>query len=197
MKKIKLFLFLTLLPLYGFAQNTDAENHMQELGAEVIEILNDQNLGKTDVINRFEALLDENFALQSMGKFVLGRYWRRATAEEKAEFQKLFRKSILKTYSTRFETNTDATFKVTGSRTDNDGAIVVSSELLRPNAKPVRIDWRVYSQDNEFKIYDVILEGVSMSITQRSEYAAVIQRKGGKVGGLNKAMQSKSYRIVG
>lgn len=196
MKKLALFLAL-LLPLQAFANGNTAEQHMQKLGTEVIEILNNDDLEKAEVQKRFESMLDENFALQSMGKFVLGKYWRRATAEEKEEFQKLFRKSILKTYSTKFETNTKATFEVTGSREESDGAIIITSKLNRPGAQPIKIDWRLYDKDGKYKIYDVLLEGVSMSITQRSEYAAVIQREGGKIGGLNKAIQSNTTHIMG
>ena len=91
------FFLIFLLPVAVFARNQAAENHMQNLGSEVIQILNDEDLGKSQVQTRFESLLDNNFALESMGKFVLGRYWRQATAEEKSEVQKLFRKSILTT----------------------------------------------------------------------------------------------------
>lgn len=190
------FFVILSLPFTLMAGNQAAEDHMQNLGNEVIQILNDEDLGKSQVQSRFEKLLDDNFALESMGKFVLGRYWRNANAEEKAEYQKLFRKSILKTYSNRFETGTKAKLEVTGSRTESDGGVVVTSQLNREEGKPIRLDWKLYAEGNGWRVYDVLLEGISMSITQRSEYAAVIQREGGKVKGLNKALQSKTSSTI-
>ena len=60
----------------------------------------------------------------------------------------------------------------------------MTTEIVRPNGPPVRVDWRVRKNGETLKVVDVIAEGISMLITQRDEFAAVIQNSGGKVDAL-------------
>ncbi len=69
----------------------------------------------------------------------------------------------------------------------------MTSEIIRPNgAPPAKVDWRVTRADGAYKITDVVVEGVSMAVTQRSEFASVIQRNGGKVEGLLAMLRQKT-----
>jgi phospholipid transport system substrate-binding protein len=69
---------------------------------------------------------------------------------------------------------------MTGSRTDPD-AVVVTSQILRPEGPPIEVDWRLGVIDGRYKITDVTIDGVSLALTQRSELASVIERSGGQV----------------
>jgi phospholipid transport system substrate-binding protein len=123
---------------------------------------------------------------------VLGRYWNVATEEQRAEFVKLFEEYIALAYSTRLAEYTGETLKVTGSRPDADGA-VVSSQILRPaGAAPVKVDWRLIGRNGAYKISDVSVDGISMAVTQRSEFASVIQHNGGQVQGLITMLREKT-----
>ena len=87
-------------------------------------------------------------------------------------------------YATRLAEYTGEKFKVTGSRPDGEGAIV-SSHIIRPGgAAPVKVDWRLTGRNGVYKISDVSVDGISMAVTQRSEFASVIQHNGGQVQGL-------------
>ena len=57
---------------------------------------------------------------------------------------------------------------------------------------PIRINWRVRRSENTYRVIDVVVEGVSMSVTQRDEFAAVIRRNGGKIEGLLSALERKT-----
>ena len=84
------------------------------------------------------------------------------------------------------------TLRVTGSRPAPDGELV-SSEIVRANGQPpARVEWLLTPQNGAYKISDVIVEGVSMAVTQRSEFASVIQRNGGQVEGLITALRQKT-----
>jgi len=69
---------------------------------------------------------------------------------------------------------------------------LVQSEVFKPGSQPARVDWRVRTAGGQPKIVDVVVEGVSMAVTQRSEFAAVIQRSGGRVAGLLTALRDKT-----
>ena len=124
--------------------------------------------------------------------FVLGRYWRNASEEEQKEFVKLFEGYVVYVYTARLSNFGGQAFKVRGSRSDGDG-VIVSTEIISPgNTSPLRIDWRLVRDNGTYKINDVIVEGISMMVTQRSEFASVVQRHGGQVRGLLAMMREKT-----
>lgn len=148
----------------------------------------------------FRNLLNEGFDVRAIGKWVLGRYWRKATDSEKEEYLKLFEDFIIVTYANRFKdySGTDITLTVTESLTKNDQDAIVRSQIIRPqSAEPILIDWRVKGNHNEeIKVVDVLIAGVSMSQTQRSEFASVIKRNSGEVSGLIEALKTKTSQLV-
>jgi phospholipid transport system substrate-binding protein len=118
-----------------------------------------------------------------MSRFVLGPYWRATNAAQQQEFRTLFEDYLLHFYGRRLMQYGGQSFRVTGSRTDGAG-IVVTSQILRRYGPPIAIDWRLGISDGRYKIDDVAIEGVSMALARRSEFAAVIARDGGQVEGL-------------
>jgi len=125
-------------------------------------------------------------------RFVLGRYWRSAGADEQQEFVKLFEEYVAFVYTARLANFGSETFKTRGSRSDGDG-VIVSTDVISPGSTPpLRIDWRLVNDNGRYKINDVIVEGISMAVTQRSEFASIIQRNGGQLGGLIAMMREKT-----
>ena len=141
---------------------------------------------------RFRQLFHDDFDGPGMARFVIGRYWRSAGPEEQREFVTLFEDYVAFVYTARLANFGRQTFKIRGSRSDGDG-VIVSSDVISPgNVSPLRIDWRLVSDNGAYKINDVIIEGVSMAVTQRSEFASIIQRNGGQLRGLIAMMREKT-----
>ena len=164
---------------------------ISNLGTRALEVLG-KNATPSQRVDRFRQLLREDFDVPGIARFVLGRYWNIATEQQRAEFVKLFEDYIALAYSTRLAEYTGETFKVVGSRPDADGAIV-TSQILRPaGAAPVKLDWRLTGRDGVYKISDVSVDGISMAVTQRSEFASVIQHNGGQVQGLLTMLRDKT-----
>jgi len=102
-----------------------------------------------------------------------------------------FENYVVLVYTARLSNFGGQTFKVRGSRSDGDG-VIVSTEVLTPGGtSPLHIDWRLVTDNGAYKINDVIVEGVSMMVTQRSEFASVVQRHGGQLRGLLTMMREK------
>jgi phospholipid transport system substrate-binding protein len=141
---------------------------------------------------RFRELFHEDFDVPAIARFVLGRYWRIATPEEQHEFLRLFAEYTTLAYSHRLAQYSGETLKVTGSRAEPEGSIVTSFILHTNGAPPARVDWRLSLTDGGYKITDVIVEGISMAVTQRSEFASVIRRHGGQVQGLLTLLRQKT-----
>ena len=84
---------------------------------------------------------------------------------------------------------------VDGSREDGQ-FVLVNTRLVDPKGVPdVRVEWRLIRQGDGFKVADVVIEGVSMSVTQRQEYASVIQSNGGEVKALIKALNDRMAHL--
>jgi len=169
----------------------DAVAFMNQMWDRAIILLNN----KTDAairMPRFRELFRADFDGPGISQFVLGRYWRNARSEEQQEFVKLFEDYIVFVYTARLSNFAGETMKVRGSRSDGDG-VIVSTDMISPGrTTPLRIDWRLVSDKGSYKISDVIVEGISMAVTQRSEFASVVQRNGGQIRGLLVLMREKT-----
>lgn len=166
------------------AQTTDPQEFIRNLADEAVAALT-EDVSREKRVERFRELLHEHFAVQNIGVWVLGRYWRIATPEERREYLQLFERLIVTTYVERFSEYSGETLEVTGATPKGEADIIVSSNLLRPTGgAPVPVSWRLHPRDDSYRIVDVIVEGISMGQTQRSEFGSVIRKNGGKVEGL-------------
>lgn len=187
--------FIALSPVMAQAApaNGAASAFIDKLGNQALSVLSTKGVTSSEGSAQFRTLLNENFDVQGIGRFVLGRYWNTATPEQQTEYQGLFKLMVEQIYTDRFSAYSGQTFKVTGERPDGDKDVVVNTQVVQTNGSPnVAVDWRVRETDSGLKIMDVIVEGVSMSVTQRSEFASVIQRNGGKVDALLKVLHQKT-----
>lgn len=168
-----------------------AKGFIQKLGDEAVGTIAATQHDEDERLRQFRSLLKENFDVPGIGRFVLGRYWRVATPDQRDEYLKLFEESIIRTYVRRFSDYSGETVAVDKARRDGDDFILVDSLIQRPSGSPVGVTWRLLDQGKGFKIVDVVVEGVSMSVTQRSDFASVIQSGGGNIEALLKVMRER------
>ena len=180
----------------GFGK--EAEAFIQTMADKALASFRTQEEGQRN--DEFRTLLNDGFDVRAIGKWVLGRYWRKASEAEKEEYLKLFEDFIIVTYAKRFEdySGDDIKLTVTESLEKNDSDAIVRSKIERPNvAEPILVDWRVKkNKDGEKKVVDVLIAGVSMSQTQRAEFVSVIKRGGDNVSSLIEALRSKTEQLA-
>jgi phospholipid transport system substrate-binding protein len=170
---------VTAAPGQAIAQ--DARAFIGRLGNEAIQVLG-PSVSQQQRIARFRQLFQRDFDVPGIGQFVLGRYWRTATPEEQQEFLKLFQEYIVQSYAAQLGEYGGEPFRVLGSRPSGNET-VVTSEIDRPSGSRILVDWYVVDRGGP-KISDVYVAGVSMKVTQRDQFASVIQRNGGRVDAL-------------
>jgi len=164
---------------------TGAKTFIEGLADKAVTSLAAPDIDAAERRKRFRALMLENFAFKRIAAWVLGRYWRGASEAEKTEYLKLFEDMLVLVYADRFAkySGERLTVGVAEKRGEND--ILVHSQILRPEgAKPVDVAWRVSTQEGAMKIVDVMVEGLSMGLTQQKEFASVIRQNGNGVQGL-------------
>jgi phospholipid transport system substrate-binding protein len=143
----------------------------------------------------FRQLFRQDFDVPAIARFVFGRYWQVATPPQQQELLAGFEDFLVSSYGGRLSAYADsgAAPVVLGSRPVEDGALVSSEVILGRNPTqggrgaalpPIRVDWRLNEAAGAYRITDVIIDGVSMAVTQRLEFANVIQREGGQVPAL-------------
>lgn len=183
------FLIATFL-LIAVACSGTAEATNQEGATKFVSNLSTQALNALSAngvpLNQKEkdvrVILSNNFDLDLIGRYVLGAAWRKASADQRSQYQALFKEFVLRTYSRRFGGYAGQAFKVTGAKPIGKKDILVTTKIVRPSGPAILAGWRVREKNGSHKILDVVVAGVSMVVTQRSEFRAVISKQG--VGGL-------------
>lgn len=171
----------------------DAARHIRQLGDNAITTLGQAKaMSEAERDAEFRRLIKEGFDLQLIGRFVMGVHWRRATDDEKSEYGRLFEDYVIKTYANRLTNYNDERFEVQSGKPDDDKDVIIASLIHRSGGQPVRIDWRVRVSGENPKVIDVIVEGASMAISQRSEFSSIIQNNGGQVAALIKLLRDKT-----
>lgn len=177
----------------GAAFAVEPDDFIRKLGREAIDSLTTSESSKSERESRFREILKRAFDMRAIARFTLGRYWRIASKDERQEYVELFEHFIVQAYATRFEGYNGDQFEVGKVHDINKRDRLVISEIVQPNGPPIHVNWRVRTS-NGLRIVDVVVEGVSMGITQRDEFAAVIRSSGGKIEGLLAALRKKTGR---
>lgn len=177
----------------GEQQELSAQSKfIQSLGDRAIALLANKEIPAEERDSQFRTILRDSFDLQTIARFVIGRSWMTATPEQQKEYMDLFEALVVKTYSDRFALYTGEGFKVRSSVPETDKDTIVNSNITRPDGSAsTTVTWRVRTKGDKMGIIDVVVEGVSMSVTQRQEYSSVIQRNGGDVGALLELMRKR------
>lgn len=187
--------FLMFAPAEIVRAEDKAGPFVEDFAGKAIALASEKDLTTEERRVRFDTLLGTYFDMPAIGQFLLGRYWRTASEQEREAYIKAFTENIVYTYSRRFDEYTGQKLVIDDSREDGRFNIV-TSRIVDPNSsQEYRLEWRVIEEGQTFKIVDVVIEGVSMSVTQRQEYASVIQNNGGKVQALINALNRQMAAI--
>jgi phospholipid transport system substrate-binding protein len=171
--------------------DTPATQFVQKLGDRALTSLTAKDLPQAERAKRVRDLLRSNFDIKTIARFALGTSWKTATEAQRSEYLDLFEKMIVSTYTERFQDYSGQSFKVTkSSPTGKDW--VVSSQIIQKDGPPVAVGWQVRDKGEGMRIVDVTVEGISMSVTQRNDFAAVIQSGGGKVDALIASLRKRA-----
>lgn len=174
-----------------------AEGFINTLSSKAIALVSNKEIDVDAKRMGFSSLLSDGFDMRWIGQFVLGRNWNLATLEQRTEYLELFEKIIVYTYSKRFNDYSGQQVQVTGHQLGKRQYVFVMSRIFDPAraGTNINVTWRLLPSDQSFKIVDVVIEGVSMGVSQRNEYNSVIQRNGGKIAALIEAMRENLAKL--
>ncbi len=174
-------------PVSAGTSQTGATKFLQDLGERTIQLL--QSPAGPERQHQLRALLRQNVDFRFIGRFALGRHWRKATPAQRATYLERFANRGVETYAARLASQRQADFAISGAQPAGKRDVLVRSRITSP-AGGLEVDWRVRQRQGGYRVIDVVIAGVSMPLTQRSEFATVI-RQGG-IEGLIAALGQKA-----
>lgn len=182
------------LPALLLARPALAATDANAAGAFVNRMLTDVlalvNANTPDRAPKLQALMDGAVDIQGIAQFCVGRFWRTATPAQQSEYAALFHKVLTHNVLGRIGEYQGTTFTLGGTLAKDD-SFGVTTTLMRPNNAPNKVEW-VIADVGGPKVIDVIAEGTSMRLTQRSDYQAFITHNGGTLQGLIDALKKQA-----
>ncbi|MBE88869.1 MAG: hypothetical protein CMM76_05435 [Rhodospirillaceae bacterium] len=175
---------LFALVIMGTASLTQAQtspegaaNFLRKVGDETIILLKDSDRAQKDKEAELRRILDKSIDMKTIGRFALGKTWRELDDTQKNRYLALFRDYLLYSYSKRLLTYAGETFSVVRSKPVRRDALVYTL-IKQSSGQPLNTHWRIRHKGDTYFVIDVIVEGISMAVTQRSEFRTVIRKRG-------------------
>ena len=171
---------------------------VEKMGQEAVTLLSRQDLDDQAKRMGFKTLIDRDFDMKLIGRFVLGKHWRKATKEQQTEYLTLFSDYIITTYQKRIGEYAGENLNIVKASKLNKKETLVKSLIVRPKGPPIKLDWRVrVAKSGEQRIIDIIVENVSMALTHREEFSAVVSKNDGNVEGLLVKLRDHLAKVNG
>ncbi len=184
------FLMTAFMAFFAHADEQAARGFAESTANKAVSILA-SDASETSKVSQLEDLFVSTVDTNWIGRFVVSQYWNDLEEAEKTDYLAAYKDFLVKHYTSNFQEYADGTtFKITNARALNDGQYRIAMNIIRPRAQPVKVDYRLHQANGGYRIIDIIVEGVSLLNTQRSEFKSVIQRDG--VTGLTKKLKAKS-----
>jgi len=170
---------------------------IQGLADEALNQLSPDNISQEEREKRFRQLLRANFDLQRIARFVLGHHARQAGPDQMHEFMALYEDLMTLTYARLFAQYSGETFAVKRVTESEGGryAMVMSEVRLPSDKDTVALDWQVLTEGDRHAVVDLRVEGVSLAVTQRDEFGAVLDRHNGDIGALLDNLRSRIAKL--
>lgn len=160
---------------------TQARQYVKFVGNKALSIARDETLNTDEKKQQIADLFDDSIDIEKLSRLVLGRHWRKASDDQQARYKTLYRDFLLKYYAAKFVNYTGEGFEITKIFDEGDGRFRVNTVIAESDTTPeVRVNYRLKKNRDTglFLIYDIIVEGISLLTTQRSEFGAVVSRNG-------------------
>lgn len=158
----------------------DASSFVEGLIKDLRVLVQDDRKGAEGAAE-FLTLLERKSALDTVGRFAMGRAWREMSEAQRTAYQTAFRTYISSTYQRRFGEYSGEDISVTGALDAGQKGVLVKSVVTRPSGAPVEVEWLVSDQTGATLLSDIIFEGVSLAITLRETFGGMVDKRNGDI----------------
>ena len=189
---------LFLLCSSAFAQEDSPDALIKKVTDDVLTIVRqdkDIQSGNTKkAIDLVEAKVLPHFNFQRMTALAMGRDWNKASPEQKKRLSDEFRTLLVRTYSNALTSYRDQTIRYKPSKMQSgDTDVLVKTEIVQPGSKPVQLDYSLEMQSDGWKVYDVIVAGISLVTNYRDTFNQEVRSNG--IDGLIQMLSTKNKQL--
>ena len=159
------------------ASDEPAKAFVEDVAAKTIAIVKTdaaESAKQAELEDRFRPGVDVPF----VGRFVLGQHWRAATPAQQEEYLAAYGPFLMKHYIGRLVKYSGQEVKVTKAVSEKNGSIMVTMAVINPGQEKFFVEYRLQPAGKSFKLIDIVVEGVGLLASQRSEFNAVVNNKG-------------------
>ncbi len=186
-------LLLSLVGTTVFAAESEPATTVRQMVDEVYAVLNEPALDHDTRHTRVEETVRRYFDFRAMAQGALGSEWRKASPAQRERFQALFEQLLRNTYLNRVDAYSNEKVEFGRTRLRDKRAEVATVILSGGDRIPV--NYRLYRKGERWMVYDVVIENVSLINSYRTNYRAVIRKKG--LDGLLEEMEQLAFRQRG
>jgi phospholipid transport system substrate-binding protein len=158
----------------------EAKRHVRSAVDAVMEIVQSEG-GTADKAARLREVLQDHAAMPQIARFAAGITWREMSESQQERFTDAFLTYVSVVYARRFQDYSGETVTVNGVTDAGRRGLLVESTVSQPEGQPVKVDWLVSDRPGRTVIADIVIEGVSMLVSQREEIGAMLEKRGGDV----------------
>ena len=153
----------------------EEENFVTSFADSAISILSSESLSDAERTSSFTELVMSSIDLNLISKFVLSKAWKNASDEQKEEYLIAFKDYFVNSYANKLDQYTGEKVDVIGSQ-EAGKYVIVESNIIREGTDTLKINlkWRLLNKDNQIKIIDLNIEGISLVIAQREEFQSFL-----------------------
>ena len=183
MNKLLIFLLALLITVPVFA-GQDPQQMIKNASEEMLSTLNERRaeleVSSELLIKLADEILTPYFDFNRISRLVLGKYWRKASSEQRKSFSKEFHSLLLRTYAKALLTLGSEEIRYPPLKPSKRPDRVTVATLVKKegSANPVPISYRLHQKENDWKVYDVVIDGVSLVSNYRRDFSTQIKREG-------------------
>jgi len=178
-------LILTLTPLTTWGVNLSEEEFVTKFANEAITILGSEQISKNEKNNKFTNLVMSAIDLNLISQFVLSKTWKSATDDQKERYISAFRKYFINSYANKLDQYSGEKIIVNGSE-EAGKYVIVDTDIIREGTSTLKVNlkWRLLNKNDDIKIIDLNIEGISLVIAQREEFQSFLSNNDGDLEAL-------------
>ncbi len=198
MSRVLLLCALVIVTFAARAQELAPDVLVKNVTTEVVELITkDREVragGRARLIEVIESKVLPHFNFGSMTALAMGQNWNKATPEQKKLLVEQFKTLLVRTYASALAAYSEQRFDFRPLRarpTDTD--VTVNVRVIQPGAQPVPIDYSMEKTAAGWKVYDVMVGGVSLVANYRTEFNSTVREAG--IEGLIKNLQAKNRTL--
>jgi phospholipid transport system substrate-binding protein len=174
---------MALMPLFAVADDVAPDVLVKNTANEVLAIVKSDKDIQAGDMSKITALTEEKilpkFDFNRMSRMVLGKYWAGATPEQKAQFIDQFRTLLIRTYASALSKYRDQTIEYKPLRAGpGDTDVTVKTQILQSSGPALPIDYSLIKNPDGWKVYDVVIEGVSLVTNYRGQFSSYARQGG-------------------